>query len=56
MNHQKCILFEDTYHGINIGVNRPADSDMPEGHHGPAGNKYFFENSLLPTMQRNKLC
>jgi hypothetical protein len=56
MNHQKCILFKDTYHGINIGVNRPADSDTPEGHHGPAGNKYFFENSLLPTMQRNKLC
>jgi hypothetical protein len=56
MNHLKCILFEDTYHGINIGVNKPADSDKPEGHHGPAGNKYFFEKSLLPTMQRNKLC
>jgi hypothetical protein len=58
INHQKCILFEDTYHGINIDVNEPDDFEQFgwQGHHGPAGNKYFFENSLLPTMQRNKLC
>ncbi len=58
INHQKCILFEDTYHGINIDVNEPDDFEQFEwqGHHGPAGNRYFFENSLLPTMQRNKLC
>ena len=46
-NHKKCILFGKTYHGINIGVNRPADSDTPEGHHGPAGNQHFFDQSLL---------
>lgn len=51
INHQRSILFNDTYHGINIGVNKPADSDIPEGHHGPAGNKYFFEKSLLPKMK-----
>jgi hypothetical protein len=56
VSHPKCIVFKDTYYGINIGVNKPADSDTPEGHHGPAGNRYFFEKSLLPTMQRNKLC
>lgn len=50
------ILFEKTYHGINIGVNRPADSDGPEGHHGPAGNRYFFENSLLPKLKECGLC
>ena len=51
LTHARCILFENTYHGINIGVNRPADSDSPEGHHGPAGNKYFFEKSLLPKIK-----
>jgi hypothetical protein len=51
INHPKCILFENTYHGINIGVNKPADSDTAEGHHGPAGNKYFFEQSLLPKIK-----
>ena len=55
IDHPKCILFERTYHGINIGVNKPADSDTPEGHHGPAGNQYFFEKSLLPHMQRCNL-
>jgi hypothetical protein len=54
--HKNCILFKDTYHGINIGVNKPADSDMPEGHHGPAGNKYFFEQSLLPKLKEINLC
>ena len=50
VNHPRCIVFEHTYHGINIGVNRPADSAGPEGHHGPAGNKYFFEKSLWPKI------
>jgi hypothetical protein len=56
INHPRMILFEKTYHGINIGINKPADSDSPEGHHGPAGNKYFFEHSLLPTLKDCKLC
>jgi hypothetical protein len=58
MNHSRCIIFKDTYNGINLNVNQPADFDQYGwmGHHGPAGNKYFFEKSLLPTMQRNKLC
>ena len=55
LNHPRCILFEKTYHGINIGVNKPADSDTAEGHHGPAGNQYFFEKSLLSQMQRCNL-
>jgi hypothetical protein len=57
INHPRCILFKDTYHGINIGVNRPVDNPNSwNGHHGPAGNKHYFENSLLPTLQRNNLC
>ena len=58
INHPKCIMFKDTYHEINIDINPPADfKDFGwNGHHGPAGNKYFFEKSLLPTMQRNNIC
>ena len=58
LNHTKCILFKNTYNGINLNKNIPADFDSYgwDGHHGPAGNKYFFKKSLLPTMQRNKLC
>jgi len=54
--HKNCVLFKNTYHGINIGINKPADSDTPEGHHGPAGNKYFFEQSLLPKLKECNLC
>ena len=58
INHPRCILFKDTYYEINLNINSPADFDLYgwSGHHGPAGNKYFFEQSLLPTMQRNGLC
>jgi hypothetical protein len=56
INHPRTILFEKTYHGINIGVNKPADSDTPEGHHGPAGNRYFFDKSLLPKLKACGLC
>lgn len=56
LNLENSILFERTYHGINIGVNRPADTDQSEGHHGPAGNRYFFENSLLPKLKECGLC
>ena len=56
INHPRMILFEKTYHGINIGVNKPADSDTPEGHHGSAGNRYFFDKSLLPKLRNCGLC
>lgn len=54
--HNRCILFKNTYHSINIGVNKPADSDAPEGHHGPAGNAYFFNQALLPKLKECNLC
>jgi len=58
LNHSRCILFKDTYYGINININKPADFDQYgwNGHHDAVGNQYFFEKSLLPTMQRNRLC
>jgi len=58
INHQKCILFKDTYHGINLNINNPPDFDQYgwNGHHGPEGNKYFFEESLLPKLKELNLC
>jgi len=50
LSHQRCILFDNTYRGINIGINRPEDFDLHgwAGHHGPAGNQHFFSHSLWP--------
>lgn len=52
------ILFRDTYHSVNIDVHRPVDFDTYgwNGHHGAAGNKHFFEKSLLPTLHECGLC
>jgi len=56
MKLKPSILFEKTYQGINIGVNQPDDMVFLEGHHGPAGNRYFFDNSLLPKLKECGLC
>jgi hypothetical protein len=53
-NHAKNIIFKDTYISVNKGVNLPADHDVGGSHHGPAGNKYYFEKSLLPKLQQCK--
>jgi hypothetical protein len=57
-NHQNCVLFKNTYHGINLDINKPADFDQYgwNGHHGPEGNKYFFEKSLMPKLKELNLC
>lgn len=56
-NHSRCILFDDTYYSINLEINYPADFSKHgwTGHHGPAGNQYFFEKSLWPKMQQCNL-
>jgi hypothetical protein len=54
--HSRCVLFKNTYYSINIGVNKPADSEEPWGHHGPAGNAYFFNQSLFPKLKECNLC
>jgi hypothetical protein len=49
INHDRCIVFDDTYYSVNVGINLPPDADNPDGwngHHGPAGNKHYFEKSL----------
>lgn len=49
INHDRSIVFDDTYYSVNVGINLPPDADGPEGwhgHHGPDGNKHYFETSL----------
>jgi hypothetical protein len=52
-SHNKCILFDNTYYSSNLDKHKPADFDQHGwmGHHGPAGNKNFFELSV-----KDKLC
>lgn len=56
-NHSRCMLKDDTYQSINRGINKPADYEQFgwSGHHGPAGNEYFFERSLWPRMLKCNL-
>jgi hypothetical protein len=58
IDHARCILFDKTYSGINLNKNQPADFDKFgwNGHHGPTGNRYFFEQSLLPKLKECNLC
>ena len=47
------ILFEDTYYSVNYEKNVPVDFDQWKwmGHHGPAGNRHWYETILLPKMK-----
>jgi hypothetical protein len=51
--HKRCILFENTYYSTNLNKHEPADFKQYGwmGHHGPAGNSYFFETSI-----KDRLC
>jgi len=48
LNHRNCMLFHDTYYGVNANINKPPDFNLYGwfGHHGPIGNRYFFDKSL----------
>jgi hypothetical protein len=51
--HPRNILTENTYYTVNLGINKPADFDLYgwHGHHGPDGNQYFFNKSILPKLK-----
>ena len=46
------IIFNNTLHDINHGVNKPVDYDKYGwiGHHGKDGNMNFYNNALKPQM------
>lgn len=52
-NHNRNIIFEDTYTSINFNIHRPVDFNQWgwSGHHGPEGNRYYFEQSILPKLK-----
>jgi hypothetical protein len=58
LNHSNNMLIGKTYHGINLGINKPADYDRYgwNGHHGASGNLYFFKQSLWPKIKELNLC
>ena len=53
VDHKKLIGFDNTYYSVNLDINKPADFDRHGwlGHHGPAGNQYFFEKSIKPKLE-----
>lgn len=57
LSHSRNILFQDGYYSINLNVNEPADFKQHGwmGHHGPRGNRHYFEKSIIPALERNKL-
>lgn len=57
VSHPRLVVFDNTYYGVNLDINKPFDYNKYgwTGHHGPEGNRYFFEKSLLPTMKECKL-
>lgn len=53
INHNRCQLFDNSLYDVNLDINKPADFNEYGwfGHHGPAGNRNFFEKSI-----KDKLC
>ena len=51
------IIFNNTYQSINMLINKPYDFDEYkwQGHHGSTGNRYFYDNSLKPTLLKEGL-
>lgn len=53
--HSRNILIGDTYYNTNLGINKPPDFDQYgwAGHHGPEGNKHFFNSSIVSRLKNN---
>jgi hypothetical protein len=50
---KECIVFDNTYQSINaIDQIKPADFDLYgwQGHHGPAGNRNWYNKVIKPKM------
>jgi hypothetical protein len=48
------ILFDSTYYSVNKNINCPVDFDTHgwHGHHGPVGNKHWYETVLYPRIKQ----
>ena len=48
IDHDRCLLFKNTYYSVNYNIHKPKDYDLYSwtGHHGPEGNKLYYETSI----------
>ena len=48
IDHDRCLLFKNTYYSVNYNVHKPIDYDQYGwyGHHGAKGNQLFYETSI----------
>ena len=48
IDHDRCLLFDNTYYSVNYNIHKPADYDLYgwNGHHGAEGNKLYYETSI----------
>jgi hypothetical protein len=53
LNHKRLKIFDGSLYDVNLNLNEPADYKSYGwfGHHGAAGNKHFFEETI-----KNNLC
>ena len=53
LNHSRSQLFDNSLYDVNVNINKPEDFNLYSwfGHHGPVGNRHFFETSI-----KDKLC
>lgn len=52
--HNRCLVFENTYRSVNEGIHLPADAKHNQdwdGHHGPAGNEHYYKISIEPALE-----
>lgn len=52
----RILIDQKTYYSVNYKRNQPVDFETHGwfGHHGPAGNKHWFDTAILPKMQELK--
>lgn len=52
IQHSRCDLFDQSLYDVNMNINQPADYQQYGwfGHHGPDGNRLFFENAIRPKL------
>jgi hypothetical protein len=53
IDHDRCLLFDNTYHSVNYNIHKPADYDLYgwNGHHGAEGNKLYYETSIKDKLK-----
>ena len=53
IDHNRCLLFENTYYSVNYNIHKPTDYDRYGwfGHHGAEGNNLYYETSIKDKLK-----